>query len=231
MQACDEGEKRVAYASPSLLEHEKKWTTIELEAAALIWALETFRPYIDGVHVAIRTDHAPLECIRSKTDRYKRLRKWALRLQEFRFAIQPRPGTSQKHVDAPLGAPIHVESTQRPIVLDEFPERVFWLVRSWDERVIPLLTPLGPGTSDALAARPHPARLCSALGRRRTPNAEDSAASESPRDTVGTFNGPALMSIRNPKTTGVRWCSPVPKKVTMLKQLWWCRAERRTSLR
>ena len=69
LQAHDGGEAVVAYASRSLLEHEKKWTATELEAAALIWALETFRPYIDGVHVTIHTDHAPLEYIRAKTDR------------------------------------------------------------------------------------------------------------------------------------------------------------------
>ena len=44
LQAYDEGEKMVAYASRSLLEHEKKWTATELEAAALIWALENVRP-------------------------------------------------------------------------------------------------------------------------------------------------------------------------------------------
>ena len=128
LQARDEGEKVVAYASRSLLEHEKKWTTTELEAAALIWALEAFRPYIDGVHVTIRTDHAPLEYIRSKTDRCKRLEIRALRLQEFRFTIQPRPGAQQKHVDAFSRAPVPVESDQRPIALDEFPERMILLV-------------------------------------------------------------------------------------------------------
>ena len=61
LQAYDERGKVVAYASPSLLEHEKKWTATELEAASLIWALDTFQPYIDGVRVTIRTDHAPLE--------------------------------------------------------------------------------------------------------------------------------------------------------------------------
>ena len=44
LQAYDEGEKMVAYASQSLLEHEKKWTATELEAAALIWALKAFQP-------------------------------------------------------------------------------------------------------------------------------------------------------------------------------------------
>ena len=148
LQARDEGEKVVAYASRSLLEHEKKWTTTELEAAALIWALEAFRPYIDGVHVTIRTDHAPLEYIRSKTDRCKRLEIRALRLQEFRFTIQPRPGAQQKHVDGLSRAPIPVESDQRPIALDEFAERMVLLVRSWDERVVALITALGPGKSE-----------------------------------------------------------------------------------
>ena len=118
-----------------------------MEAAALIWALETFRPYIDGVRVTIHTDHAPLEYIRSKTDRCKRLERWALRLQEFRFTIQPRPGTQQKRVDALSRSPIPVEYDQQPIVLDEFLERVVLLVRSWDERVVALPAQGGPDKS------------------------------------------------------------------------------------
>ena len=120
LEAPDGGEKVVACASRSLLEHEKKWTT-ELEAAAPIWASETFRPYIDGVHVTIRSDHAPLEYIRAKTDRCKRLKMWALRLQEFRFTTQPRLGAQQKHLDALSRAPVPAEPNQQRIVLDELP--------------------------------------------------------------------------------------------------------------
>ena len=79
LQAHDEREKVVAYASRSLLQHEKKCTATELETAALIWALETLQPYINGVHVTIRTYHAPLQYIRSKTDGCKPLERWALR--------------------------------------------------------------------------------------------------------------------------------------------------------
>ena len=137
LQAHDGGEKVVAYASRSLLEHEKKWTATELEAVPLIWALETFRPYIDGVvHVTFRTEHEPLEYIRAKADRCKRLERWALGLQEFRFTIQPRPGAQQKQVDALSRAPVPAEPNPQPIVLDEFPERVDLLVQSWDERVV-----------------------------------------------------------------------------------------------
>ena len=88
--------------------------------------------------MTIRTDHAPLEYIRSKTHRCKRLERWALRLQEFRFTIQPRPGAQLQHVDALSRALVPVEPEKQLIVLDEFPEEVVLLVRSWDERVIPL---------------------------------------------------------------------------------------------
>ena len=130
LQAYDEGKKVVAYASRSLLDHEKRWTATELDAAALIWGLETFRLHIDGAPVTIRTEHALLEYKRSKTDRGKRLESWALRLQEFRFTIPPRPGKQQERVDALSRVPIPVESDQQPIVLDEFPERVVLLVQS-----------------------------------------------------------------------------------------------------
>ena len=136
LQAQDEGENVVAYPSRSLLEHENKWTAKDLEAAALIWALETFRPYIDEVHVTIRADHAPLQYICAKTDGCERQERWALRLQEFRFTIKPRPGAQQRHVDAFSRAPIPVQPGQQPIVLDKFQDRVVLLVRSWDERVV-----------------------------------------------------------------------------------------------
>ena len=98
--------------------------------------------------MTIRADHAPLEYVSFKTDRCKRLERRALRLQEFRFTIQPRPGTQQKHVDALSRAPISVESDQRPIVLDEFPGLVVLLVRSWDKRVVALPAQGGPGKSE-----------------------------------------------------------------------------------
>ena len=39
-------------------------------------------------------------------------------------------------MDALSRAPIPVEADQQPIVLDEFPEHVVLLMRSWEERVV-----------------------------------------------------------------------------------------------
>ncbi|KAL8443861.1 hypothetical protein Emag_005763 [Eimeria magna] len=64
LQPYDEGERVVAYPSRSLLDHERKWTATELEAAALIWALELLRHYIDTIEACIRTDHADVVQLR-----------------------------------------------------------------------------------------------------------------------------------------------------------------------
>ncbi|KAL8427536.1 hypothetical protein ACSSS7_007673 [Eimeria intestinalis] len=99
LQPYEKGERVIAYASGSLHGTKKKWTATELEAAALIWALETFRHYIDTAEVCIRTDHAPSEHIRNNSSQCRRLERWALRLQEFRFKVQHRSG-AQPHVDS-----------------------------------------------------------------------------------------------------------------------------------
>lgn len=97
------GECVVAHASMSLYKHEKNWTLTELEAAALICAFEVFRPYIHGIRGIIMTDHASLEHKRDKTAKRAGLTRRGLRLQEYQYTIEHRPGSKQKHVDASVG--------------------------------------------------------------------------------------------------------------------------------
>lgn len=118
----NEGERPVMYASRSLVTHEKIWTATELEAAAVIWALETFRCFIHGIHVTLRTDHAPLEWLRNKTEKCARLKRWAMRLLDFNFTIEHRAGTRQRHVDALSRAPLPPSAEQEPESLDVFNE-------------------------------------------------------------------------------------------------------------
>ncbi|KAL8434217.1 hypothetical protein ACSSS7_003289 [Eimeria intestinalis] len=104
LQPYEDGARVVAYASRALCDHEKKWTAGELEAAAVIWALETFKHYVDTVKVCIRD--APLEYIRNNSSQCCRLEDWALRLQEFRLKVQHRSCTQRKHVDCLSRAPL-----------------------------------------------------------------------------------------------------------------------------
>ena len=57
----DGTEKPIQYASRVLTEAERKWSTREEEALAIVWAVDYFRPYLIGDHLNITTDHASLE--------------------------------------------------------------------------------------------------------------------------------------------------------------------------
>jgi len=123
IQDQGKGERPIAYISRTLGEYEKKWTATEIEAAAVMWALERFRPYIYGIRVLVRTDHSPLEYLRKCTNKCARLERWALKLQEFQFDIQHRPGAQQKHVDALSRAPVEESPHLEQLDLEQFPER------------------------------------------------------------------------------------------------------------
>ena len=50
----------IGYWSRALSKEEKNYSATERECLAVLWALHTLRPYVEGTHVLIRTDHAAL---------------------------------------------------------------------------------------------------------------------------------------------------------------------------
>lgn len=63
--ATPEREFNVAYASRSLTNAEKNYTTTEQEALALKWALTKFRIILEGRKVKVKTDHSALRFLTS----------------------------------------------------------------------------------------------------------------------------------------------------------------------
>ena len=93
-------ERPVRYASRTLLPLESKWTTREQELIAVIWACETFHRYIWGQHFTIQTDHANLKWLQSVSPQKGRLARWAMRLAEYEFDLQHKPGRANVNADA-----------------------------------------------------------------------------------------------------------------------------------
>ena len=53
-------EHPIQYISKQLSESQRKWSAIEREAFAVIYALQKLRPYLWGAHFTVYTDHKPL---------------------------------------------------------------------------------------------------------------------------------------------------------------------------
>ncbi|XP_064095243.1 uncharacterized protein LOC135207448 [Macrobrachium nipponense] len=89
-QRSDDGEVRpVSYYSRKLLEAERKYSTIEKEALALVRTLVHFKPYVTNFSfpIEIWTDHNPLVFIERMKGSNQRILRWALQLQEFNLII------------------------------------------------------------------------------------------------------------------------------------------------
>jgi hypothetical protein len=92
-------EKVIQFASRTLRPAEKKWCVREKEASAIIYACETFRPYLYGTKFIVGTDHHSLQWL-MKVTTPARLVRSALRLAEYDFDIKYKRGENNTNVDA-----------------------------------------------------------------------------------------------------------------------------------
>jgi transposase InsO family protein len=94
-----DGEERrvIAYASKSLLERERKYTTTERELLAIVFALQKWRVFLIGRHFHVFTDHHCLQYMQRCRLLSPRITRWVLLLQEYDFSIKYLPGV-QNHL-------------------------------------------------------------------------------------------------------------------------------------
>ena len=71
----------VYYASKTLNEAQRNYTTTEKELMALVvYALDKFCAYLIGAEIIIFTDHSALKCLLTKQNAKARLIRWVLLL-------------------------------------------------------------------------------------------------------------------------------------------------------
>lgn len=101
-------ERPIAFASRSLAENEKKWTVMERECLAVVWAVtEQFHCYLYGSKFTVRTDNRPLAWLRKLKKPPPRIARWILKLQEYEFEIIHRPGSRNSNADTLSRLPIN----------------------------------------------------------------------------------------------------------------------------
>ena len=94
---CQDFERQphpVLYASRRLLDRERRYSNIEGECRAIVWAIDKFARYLWGREFALEIDRRSLTYFRQSKLRNGRLIRWTLALQEFRFHIVPISGVS-----------------------------------------------------------------------------------------------------------------------------------------
>ena len=98
-QVVQELERVVQYSSRCLQPAELSWTVREKEALAIIFACETFRPYVYMTKFISETDHHSLKWLMT-AQTPARLVRWILWLSEFEFEIRYRKGKENANADA-----------------------------------------------------------------------------------------------------------------------------------
>ncbi|XP_069055957.1 arylsulfatase G isoform X1 [Pleurodeles waltl] len=101
---CDDenNEWVVAFASRSLTPAEERYSVIERETLACVWALNHFRQFVWGLHVLLRSDHKPLTRVLTTAglqNASPRLSRMSVKLLDFTYDVQYWPGVKNKVAD------------------------------------------------------------------------------------------------------------------------------------
>ncbi|XP_021722478.1 uncharacterized protein LOC110689970 [Chenopodium quinoa] len=87
----------ISYASRTLDDAQKNYTTTEKEMLAVVFAVDKFRSYLVCSKVIVYIDHAAVRYLMNKKDAKPRLIRWVLLLQDFDIEMRDKKG-SENHV-------------------------------------------------------------------------------------------------------------------------------------
>ena len=92
-------ERPIAFASKKLNETQQRWSTIEKESYAVMWALQKYRQWLFGAEVIVFSDHNPLTYLTEASPKSAKLMRWALAIQEFHVKFCYKPGKANTAAD------------------------------------------------------------------------------------------------------------------------------------
>ena len=87
-----QGGHPVLYVSRKLSPAEARWSNIEREAFAIVWAIDRLKPFLLGRRFKLNTDHKPLIFLfdpnkRIPSNASARIGRWAVALMAYDFDI------------------------------------------------------------------------------------------------------------------------------------------------
>ncbi|KAI3364054.1 hypothetical protein L3Q82_010884 [Scortum barcoo] len=92
LQGPPEDQHPVAFISHKLFPREGCYSTVEKEALAMKWALDSFKYYLLGREFTLQTDHKALQWLQRMRDTNGRITRWYLAMQPYHFKVDHIPG-------------------------------------------------------------------------------------------------------------------------------------------
>ena len=89
----------VSYASRQLRPHELHYATHDLELAAVVHALKTWRHFLIGNHCDVYTDHKSLKYIFRQKELNLRQRRWLELIKDYDMKLHYHPGEANVVAD------------------------------------------------------------------------------------------------------------------------------------
>ena len=77
----------IGFASRTLNDHEIRYSTIEKEFLAIVWAIKYFRFYLYGRKFTIETDHKAIIWLNNLKEPNMKLQRWKIQLNDYNFDI------------------------------------------------------------------------------------------------------------------------------------------------
>ena len=120
-QHDDEGHERVvAYYGRRLTKAERNYTVTEIELLAALECIRNWRPYLWGRRFKLIIDHAALKWLHTMKDTIEggpasRLTRWNLKLLEYDFEVEHKPGKNHADADAVSRLVAAIASTRRRV--------------------------------------------------------------------------------------------------------------------